>query len=100
MMVPEYKNSTVEEVIRCIDENSIQDIPVEDIPAEVEGLPTEFSSVTEKLIRYDAHVKSVNPALSTGEICVYLHVDLEIPKFSSTLSVYLLRAALQSCRRL
>ena len=78
MVVPEYKDCTVEEVIRCIDEDTIEDIPLEDIPIRVEGEPTELSSVAEKLIRYDVHFKSVNPVLSNGQICVQLHIDLEI----------------------
>lgn len=56
MVVPEYKNCTVEEVIRYIDADSIEDLPVEDVPVKVEGLPMELSSVTEKLIRYDVHL--------------------------------------------
>lgn len=57
-VVPEYKNSTVEEIIRYIDADSIRDIPVGDIPAEVEQLQTEMSSPSDKLIRYDTHFKS------------------------------------------
>lgn len=78
MVVPEYSNCTVEEVIRCIDEDTIEDIPVEDVPARIEGLPTELSSVVDKLIRYDVHFKSVNPLLSDGTIYVHLHIDLEV----------------------
>lgn len=78
MMVPEYKGCTVEEVIRCIEGDTIGDIPVEDIPIELDGMPTEFSSVTEKLIRYDVHFKALNPVLSSAEIRVQLHIDLEI----------------------
>ena len=78
MVVPEYKDCTVEKVIRCIDEETIKDIPIEDVPVQVEGLPTELSSVTDKLIRYDVHFKSVNPKLSDGQIFVHLHIDLEL----------------------
>lgn len=78
MVVPEYKDSSIEEVIRYIDEDTIQDVPVEDVPLRVEELPTELSSVTEKLIRYDVHFKTVNPMLSTGQIIVHLHMDFEI----------------------
>ena len=51
-VVPEYKNSTVEEIIRYIDADSIEDIPVDDIPAGVGRLQTEIGSVRDKLIRY------------------------------------------------
>lgn len=44
-VVPEYKNSTVEEIIRYIDADSIEDIPVDDIPAGVGRLQTEIGSV-------------------------------------------------------
>lgn len=78
MVVPEYKNCTVAEVMRCIDSDTMEEIPVEDVPAKIEGLPTELSSVTEKLIRYDVHFKSVNPRLTNTHICVHLHIDLEV----------------------
>lgn len=79
MVVPEYKDCTMEEVIRYINEDTISDdIPVEDIPARIEGLPTELSSVKDKLIYYDVHFKSVNPALSSENICVHLHFNLEV----------------------
>lgn len=78
MMVPEYKECTVEEVLRCIDEDTMKDVPVEDIPLMLEGLPAELSSVTEKLILYDVHFKAINPALSSERICVHLHIDLEM----------------------
>ena len=79
MMVPEYQHCTVEEVIRCIDVDTISDsVPVEDIPANVVGLPTELDSVTEKLIRYDVHFKAAKPEESAGDLCVHLHIDLEV----------------------
>ncbi len=78
LIVPEYQNCTVEETFRCIDEDTIKDVPVEDIQLKIEGLPSEVSSVTEKLILYDVHFKAVNPVLSKEEICVHLHIDLEI----------------------
>ena len=82
MVVPEYKNCTVAEVMRCIDSDTMEEIPVEDVPAKIEGLPTELSSVTEKLIRYDVHFKSVNPRLTNTHICVHLHIDLEVDRKS------------------
>lgn len=78
MMVPEYKGCTVEEVLRCIDEDTMKDVPVEDIPLMLEGIPAELSSVTEKLILYDVHFKAINPVLSSERICVHLHIDLEM----------------------
>lgn len=38
MVVPEYKNCTVAEVMRCIDSDTMEEIPVEDVPAKIEGL--------------------------------------------------------------
>lgn len=49
MVVTEYKECMIEDVIRCIDEKTIQDIPIEDVPVKVEGLPTELLSVEDKL---------------------------------------------------
>lgn len=77
-VVPEYKNSTVEEIIRYIDADSIRDIPVGDIPAGVGQLQTEMNSTSDKLIRYDTHFKSVNPMLSNESLCIHLHIDLEV----------------------
>lgn len=77
-VVPEYKNSTVEEIIRYIDADSIQDIPVDDVPARVSQMQTEMSSVSDKLIRYDTHFKAVNPILSSENLCIHLHIDLEV----------------------
>ena len=68
----------MEEIIRYIDADSIRDIPVVDIPAEVEQLQTEMSSTSDKLIRYDTHFKSVNPMLSNESLCIHLHIDLEV----------------------
>ena len=77
-VVPEYKNFTVEEVTRYIDADSIKDVPVGDIPARVEQLSTEMESVSDKLIRYDTHFKAVNPMLSNENLCIQLHIDLEV----------------------
>ena len=77
-VIPEYRDCTIEEVIRCIDGASIGSDPVDDSSAVLDLLPTEMSSVSEKLIRYDARFKAVNPKLSTESIQFYLYFDLEI----------------------
>lgn len=77
-VVPEYRNSTVEEIIRFIDADSIKDIPVDDISIRAEQLNTEIGSVSDKLIRYDTHFKAVNPMLSDENLCIHLHIDLEV----------------------
>lgn len=78
MAVPEYRDCSVEEIIRCIDRESIRDVPVEDIPMQMQGLPTELSSVTEKLIRYDVHFKALNPVLTKERMQIHLHIDFEV----------------------
>ncbi|MDE6971797.1 MAG: Rpn family recombination-promoting nuclease/putative transposase, partial [Lachnospiraceae bacterium] len=77
-VVPEYRNSTVEEIIRCIDADSIRDIPVDEISARAGQCPTEMGSVSDKLIRYDTHFKAINPMLSDEAMCIQLHIDLEV----------------------
>lgn len=77
-VVPEYKNSTVEEIIHYIDADSIQDIPVEDVPARIKGMPTAMESVSDKMIVYDTHFQAVNPMLSNENLCIHLHIDLEV----------------------
>lgn len=79
MVVPEYKECTVQEVMRCIDAESIDaNTPVDDIPVKIKGLPTELSSVTDKLIIYDVHFKALNPVLSNEKISVNLHINFEL----------------------
>ena len=77
-VVPEYKNSTIEEIIRCIDTDSIKDLPVDAVSQRVTGLPTEMNSVSDKLIYYDTHFIAINPKLTNEQICIHLHFDLEI----------------------
>ena len=77
-VVPEYKGSTVDEIIRYIDSDSIEDIPVDDVSVRAGQLPTEMGSVSDKLIRYDTHFRAVNPLLSNENLCIHLHIDLEV----------------------
>lgn len=77
-VVPEYKDFTVEEIIRYIDADSIEDVPVDDISVMADRLPTEMESVSDKLIRYDAHFRAVNPRLSNENLCIHLYIDLEV----------------------
>lgn len=77
-VVPEYKNSTIKEIIRYIDADSIEEVPVDDIPVKAEQLLTEMGSVSDKLILYDTHFKAINPLLSQENLCIHLHIDLEI----------------------
>lgn len=79
MLVPEYRDCTVEEVIRYIDADSISgDEPVDDIPPEIEQMQTEFSSVSEKLVRFDSLFRAVNPKLSDRDLVVKLHIDIGV----------------------
>ena len=77
-VVPEYKNSTVEEVIGYIDADSIRNMPIDDVSMMAEQLTTEMKSVSDKLIRYDTHFKVLNPILSDEEICIHMHIDIEV----------------------
>lgn len=77
--VAEYQECSVEQVIRCIREVS-DETPVEDVPARELSGPTELSSLTEKMLRFDFYLEAVNPKLTAGGITVYLHIDLEVQK--------------------
>lgn len=68
----------MEEIIRYIDADSIEDVPVDDVSARAGLLPVEMASVSDKLIRYDTHFRAVNPRLSDENICIHLHIDLEV----------------------
>jgi len=86
-VVEEYKDYSVEEIIAFIDADTVtSNKPVSDIPpiyektAETVDRGTEFSSITEKIIRYDVHLKAKNPKLSndTEHILVMIYVDFEV----------------------
>lgn len=78
MVVPEYEGCSIEEIIRCMDTEISKDDPLDDIDVRIVGVQTEMKSVTEKLIRYDAHFKARNPKLSNEHLIVRLHIDLEV----------------------
>ena len=64
--------------MKLIDADSIDDsVPVSDLPPTLTNLNTEDSSLTEKLITYDFRFLVKNPKLSTENILVVLHIDLE-----------------------
>ena len=78
MVVPEYADCTVEDVIRYIEADSISsDDSVDDVPIGIEGMPTEFSSVSEKLVTFDTHFKALNPKLTSEQVTISLHIDVE-----------------------
>lgn len=78
-VVSEFKDCTQEEIIRCIDADSIrEEIPVGDLPPEVKDQGTEMEAVFERSIRYDIHFKAKNPVLSDENILVMIHVDFEV----------------------
>ena len=78
-VIPEYEDHTVEEIISMIDADICRGDTVSDTGSlRAEDRGTEFYSRTEKLSRFDVHVKSKNPKLSGEELLVMLHIDLEI----------------------
>ena len=86
MTVPEFKTCSQEEIIQCLDISSItKDDFVSDIPKIEKNLrltreDSELSSLTEKLVRFDIRFRIKNPRLSTEEIRVNLHIDMEAQK--------------------
>lgn len=77
-VVPEYRNSSVDEIISYIDRNSIKDEAIDDVSIAASLLPTEMSSISDKLVRYDIHFTAYNPTLSAENIKVFMHIDLEV----------------------
>ena len=77
-VVPEYQGRNIDEVLACIDGELICSDPVDDVSVRVNALPTEMSSVSDKLIRYDSRFLARNPKLSTETIEFYLHIDIEV----------------------
>lgn len=78
MVVAEYKDCSLEEIIAYMDDIALEEIPVSDIKSmQIKSDDTELSSVEEKVIRYDLHFKARNPKLSNS-ISVYLHFNVEM----------------------
>ena len=77
--VKEFMDCSQEEIIQCIDADSIKEIvPVDELPPKIIDRGTELSSVFEKTIYYDVHFKAKNPKLSNEMISVMLHIDFEV----------------------
>lgn len=83
MAVPEFKDCSQEEIVRCLDISSItKDDFVSDIPdikadAKISRDDSELSSLLEKLVRFDLRFRVRNPKLSSETIRVNLHIDFE-----------------------
>lgn len=78
-VVEEFKDCTLEEIIRCIDADSITEKQaVSELPATMKDMGTEMSAVFEKTIYYDIHFRARNPKLSSEEIMISLHMDFEV----------------------
>lgn len=76
--IRELADLPVEDIIRLIDADSIsEDTPVSDLPPTAIPQSTELGSATEKPITYDFRFKVKNPKLSTTDLLVVMHVDLE-----------------------
>ena len=78
-VIPEYSGYSVEQVIEMIDSDIRQSDTVSDSERPfAQDRGTEQYSVTEKLLRFDVHIKAKNPVLSSEKIQVMLHIDYEI----------------------
>ena len=75
-LIPEYRVYTTDQVAELLIPSGSP--PVDDTSVMVNLNDTERSSISEKLIRYDARFNLLNPAMSDREHEVYLHVDLEV----------------------
>jgi len=77
--IKEYQAYSVPEIIKYINADSIaDDVPVDDLPAVIEGADTELSSPTEKRVFFDIHFTAKNPNLSSKDVLVMLHIDFEV----------------------
>ena len=77
-VVPEYQGMNAEQVKNLIVKNSIRRDGVDSSSALVAAQGTEPGSLGEKVIRYDSHFLAKNPRLSKKNMCIYLHIDLEM----------------------
>ena len=86
--VKELEEESVETIMGLIDADSIkEDMPVSDLPADINRLDTEETSLTEKTVSYDCRFVVKNPKLSDEIMMVVLHFDMEFQnKYRPTLS--------------
>ena len=81
MVVPEFKDFDQQKILECLDVDSIsRNLPVSDsVDYRIQEQNTEYSSLYEKLLRFDEKFLVKNPLLSDKDkkIAVYLHIDLE-----------------------
>lgn len=78
MVIHEYKDCTLEEIIACMDDISYQKTAVSAIKSmQIDKRDTEKTSLEEKLILYDLHFKARKPKKASGEVLVYLHFNME-----------------------
>ena len=77
-VVPEYQGMSAEQVMNFIVKSSIRSDGVDSASALVAAQETEPGSLGEKVIRYDSHFLAKNPRLSKKNMCIYLHIDLEM----------------------
>ena len=75
-VLPEFKNLSVSEIIDCIDKVSNITHVSDNVQIPLDN--AEQTSITEHLITYDIHFRTLNPHLSNQKIKVQLHIDLEI----------------------
>lgn len=88
MVVPEFKDCTVRDIIECFETEISSSDPVDDVDPDIlnpettnpriMGMGTELKSVTEKLITYDTHFRIRNPKLSDAHMAVMLHINMEV----------------------
>ena len=79
-VVPEFSGLSQEEIFNCfISGPEFREINVSDIPDDlrIRMDDSEQSSLLDKLIRYDTFYRMRNPKLSTKEILVNIHINLE-----------------------
>lgn len=78
-VVEEFIGCAQEEIIRCIDADSItEEVPIGEFSPIMKDIGTEMTAVFEKLIRYDVHFKARNPRLSNETVLIMLHIDFEV----------------------
>ena len=75
--VREYGDMEPEEIAGLFTDIS-DAVPVDPVSAKAAFLDTELSSVSEKLIRYDIHLKAAKPQEDPAGVTVYLFIDLEV----------------------
>lgn len=102
LLVDEFKDLSIEEIIRCFSSDITDDEPIDDIEVDIPSLDPEMKALYEKCIFFDSRFDMRNPKLSEGKLIFKLHFDLEIQNqvYESSLGYPLVKRGIYNMARM